>query len=284
MLKKVLFILSAAALLSNMTSRAQSTLTLPDLDARGGADNTFRTHKGNNPSDRFVPQIDFYEAKSDSSLTILHHFQTAQQTTEWSCGDVSTLLVLNYYGIKGETELSLAKAMHSHVDSDTPNAQPGTAKKLSDFGTSVQEIVGWAEKNPKVKIVSTNIRPTNNLRLLTDTAYVGIKAVGNYEKPFKNYKEASSFILQQLKDNHPIIVNWTEWGGHWVVIIGYDNNGTPDYADDDILIFADPYDTFDRKQDGYTTAPLVQFYYGWIGEYGPKPWQLQPYVVLDKNI
>ena len=38
------------------------------------------------------------------------------------------------------------------------------------------------------------------------------------------------------------MVEWGDWDGHWVAIIGYDNNGTPSIGDD-TLIFADPYDT-----------------------------------------
>lgn len=268
-------------IITGTAAKAQPIAVLPDWDEKGGADNVFRSGIGNNPQNEYVPQTDFYSRKSDSTLTILPHFQTIQQTTDWSCGDIAVLMVLGYYGIGGETEQSLAHAMHTHIDSSTPGAEPGTAKRQEDLGTSVQEMVSWAETFPQVRIVSTNIRPeTAKLTLLTDTAIVGIQRVGNYAPPFSTAAEAGRFFIEQLRHGRPIIVDWTEWGGHWVDIIGYDNGGTPEYADDDILIFADPYDTFDRKHDGYTTAPLVQFFSNWIGTLGPKPWQLQPYLVI----
>lgn len=271
-------------MLLSMTAQAQPIAILPDWDEYGGADNVFRNGTGNNPTNAYVPQINFYEQPSDSTLTILTHFQTIQQTTDWSCGNVAMLMVLGYYGIGGQTEQSLARAMHTHTDSSTPEAGPGSAKRQEDLGTSVQEMVSWAESFPQVRIISTNIRPEKaNLTLLTDTAAVGIQRAGNYAPPFADAAGAGAFFIEQLRQGRPIIVDWTEWGGHWVDIIGYDNGGTPDYADDDILILADPYDTFDRKHDGYTTAPLVQFFANWIGTLGPKPWQLQPYVVLSKS-
>ncbi len=80
-----------------------------------------------------------------------------------------------------------------------------------------------------------------------------------------------------------IMVEWGDWDGHWVAIIGYDNNGTPSIGDD-TLIFADPYDTSDHWQDGYTIFPLEKFFYMWQDrKVAPKPYQLQPYIIIDKK-
>ena len=78
------------------------------------------------------------------------------------------------------------------------------------------------------------------------------------------------------------MVEWGDWDGHWVSIIGYDNNGTPSTGDD-TLIFADPYDTSDHWQDGYAIFPLERFFYMWQDrKVAPKPYQLQPFIVVDK--
>jgi hypothetical protein len=50
--------------------------------------------------------------------------------------------------------------------------------------------------------------------------------------------------------------------GHWEVIIGYDDMGTP-YVYDDVVILADPHDTFDHYQDGYNTLPAMLFFRQW---------------------
>ena len=64
------------------------------------------------------------------------------------------------------------------------------------------------------------------------------------------------------KNNCLLLLESVEWGGHWITLIGYDNMGTPDTADD-VLIFADPYDTTDHNQDGYGTYGAERFYYNW---------------------
>lgn len=61
----------------------------------------------------------------------------------------------------------------------------------------------------------------------------------------------------------PVIVGWMEWGGHWSVLIGYDTMGTDSFTDD-VLIMADPYDTFDHWQDGYTTVSADLFMSQWL--------------------
>ena len=60
-----------------------------------------------------------------------------------------------------------------------------------------------------------------------------------------------------------------EWGGHWQVIIGYDDMGTLGDGEvnagtqDDVLIIADPYDTTDHNQDGYVIKGFERLVYGW---------------------
>ncbi len=71
------------------------------------------------------------------------------------------------------------------------------------------------------------------------------------------------FVRENLAQGKPIIVENVEWGGHWRVIIGVDTLGTADLYDD-VLIFADPYDTSDHNQDGYTVGSLDRFYWMWF--------------------
>ncbi len=92
-----------------------------------------------------------------------------------------------------------------------------------------------------------------------------------------------TWLTGHLKAGRPIMVEWGDWDGHWQVIIGYDSNGTPG-AGDDILIFADPYDTSDHWQDGYYYYPMERWFYMWQDRaVAPKPFQLQPFLVVDKK-
>lgn len=71
------------------------------------------------------------------------------------------------------------------------------------------------------------------------------------------------FVVENLSQGNPILVENIEWGGHWRVIIGVDTLGTADLYDD-VLIFTDPYDTSDHNQDGYTFGSLDRFYWMWF--------------------
>ncbi len=73
--------------------------------------------------------------------------------------------------------------------------------------------------------------------------------------------------IDMLKDNLakgiPTLVEWIDWGGHWVVVAGIDDKGTADTDDDDI-IFADPWDRIDGVADGYTRFNLDRFDSMWF--------------------
>ena len=65
------------------------------------------------------------------------------------------------------------------------------------------------------------------------------------------------------KNNCVVIMESVEWGGHWMTLIGYDDMGTTETADD-VLIFADPFDTTDHNQDGYYIVSFERYYATWF--------------------
>jgi hypothetical protein len=69
-------------------------------------------------------------------------------------------------------------------------------------------------------------------------------------------------IRENLVKNIPTLVEWSDWGGHWVVAIGYDTRNTDDPMDD-VIIFADPYDRHDDHNDGIDWFNAQRFYYMW---------------------
>jgi hypothetical protein len=72
------------------------------------------------------------------------------------------------------------------------------------------------------------------------------------------------FLKREIGKGNPVLVEWVDWAGHWEVVIGYDDMGTPDQQGDDVLIVADPYDTTDHLQDGYSFIPADRFQYMWF--------------------
>lgn len=186
----------------------------------------------------YFAQPDFYEMRSDRNLVLLPHYQTYQQTTEYTCGPAAGLTVMYYYGRRDFDEMSLAKGMKTE-------GYP--------IGTSTSNMAAFFR----------------GLGWQVETA----------EKPMETYEEFQAFVLQNLRRQRPILVENVEWGGHWRVIIGYDNMGT-DSSLDDTLILADPYDTCDHWQDGYVISNGQKFFSMWFDHNMlPEEQRTQPWIV-----
>lgn len=69
-------------------------------------------------------------------------------------------------------------------------------------------------------------------------------------------------LTNNLKKQIPTLVEWSDWGGHWVLVVGYDTRNTETIWDD-VIIFADPYDRHDDNMDGLTWFNAGRFYYMW---------------------
>ena len=197
-----------------------------DLSKEDGADSVERAgdHKGS----PYFNQLDFYNMKSTDTLSIIPNFKTYQQTSEWSCGVCSALMVLDHYDKLGDrTEEDLAKFRSNGL---TPEAT--TLKQM--------------------------------LEIFEGVGGFTVESTYDYMDDEDALYEATSLeaIEQHVKNGEPVIVAWNDWGGHWQVIIGYDNMGT-ETTQDDVIIMADSYDTTDHNQDGYGIYPAERFYYNW---------------------
>lgn len=304
-MKKICIALSILLLVGCSATKSETRdksfmIKTKDLDPNSGADSY--ASAGDNSKSRYYVNLDFYNMKSDDQLTIIEHFKTLQQTTEWSCGPATMAMVLYNFGLKSYTEEKLATMMHSHTDKDDPNATIGSANNFGEYGTNVEQIVTAFQTIPGIEVVETSYKGEilNEDVTLTDTSDYPASKQGNVAPTFsamslytsENSDTSDKFvdakdsyfvkwIVGNLKANRPIMVEWADWDGHWQAIIGYDNNGTEGIGDD-ILIFADPYDTSDHMQDGYYYYPLERWFYMWSDEsIAPKPYQLQQYVVVD---
>ena len=274
-----------------------------DIDEWGGAD--YYENGGDNSHSRYWKHPDFYRLVSDDQLTLIEGFRTFHQTSEWSCGNATALLVLHHLGVESYSEWDIAVAMGSSTDLDDPEAEPGSADNYYEFGTSVAQMARFFGNIPEIRIVESSFRDTYNpedLIAMDNEDYTpasrgnlpeSISAMALYASENDDATEAwvedaaDSWFVRWLKGHleasRPIMVEWADWDGHWQAIIGYDNNGTPGIGDD-VLIFADPYDTSDHWQDGYYFYPLERWFYMWNDRnVAPKPYQLQPYIIVEKK-
>ena len=192
-----------------------------DLSPEDGADSVERL--GDHPDSPYFSHLDFYHMTSTDTLTILTNFKTIQQSSEWSCGVASALMTLEWYGLRGDyTEETLASLRSNGT---TPEAT-----SLSQMIEMFEGVGGF-------------------------TCYSAIDAGEDVYDIF-----TFDYIQETLAAGNPIMIGWNDWGGHWQVIIGYDNMGT-ETAQDDVIIVADPYDTTDHNQDGYGVYPAERFLY-----------------------
>ncbi len=171
----------------------------------------------------YFTQTNFYELTSANGRIVLTHYPPALQTTEYSCGPVAALTVLHWFGNFDFDEMSLVREMKT----DTHN---GTSRsKMEKFFREI----GWEVHNN------------------SDTPH------------FDDIADFQKFVLKNLSEGTPIMVENVEYGGHWRVIVGCDTLGTENLYDD-VLIFADSYDTSDHKSDGFTVGSLDRFFSMWF--------------------
>lgn len=193
-----------------------------DLSADDGADAVER--QGDHKDSPYFAHPDVYNLKSGDTLTMLTHFQTQQQTSEWSCGVDAALMVLNWYEkLDDWNEETLAALRHKLSEADYGD-YPGTTL---DQAMDIFNGVGGFE--------------------LTTT----------YDRPDGIWMDD---IKGWLAEGKPVMICWNDWGGHWQVIIGCDTMGT-ETEQDDVFLVADPYDTTDHNQDGYGIYPAERLMY-----------------------
>lgn len=241
-MKKMIVSLTLLVCLLGSSLCLAESMTIPypaGIDKKGAAS---VPEEINHPDSLYFKHPDYYNLKSNATLTMISHFKTYQQTTEETCGPVVAMLLLEYYGDQNKkcTELELAKAVKT---------------KPYPIGTSLSGIADYFR----------------SLGWKTDT--------GLQHKPFGTYEAFQDFALKNLKKGTPILVENVYWGGHWRVLIGYDTMGTKSSLDD-VLIFANPYDTCDHFQDGYNAENGELFYSMWFDHSMlPKAEREQPWIV-----
>ena len=180
--------------------------------------------KLNHMNSRYYVFNDYYNMESDATLHIVTHFKTYQQTTEFTGGAASALMVLSWFGKIQYHERVIDQLVEGHHTKGTP------VEHIADFF----DLIGW------------------NVEFHADV-------VGKFDSP----KEFEAYVIDRIDRGIPIMVNWVDWAGHWQVIIGIDTCGT-DTPYDDVLIFADSYDITDHFQDGYYIFPLGRFFGMWL--------------------
>ena len=185
-----------------------------------------------NPDTPYFKINDYYNMESDGTLHILTNFASYQQSTEYSCGPACGVMVLNWFGgdINKYDELTICKFSGTTEDAGTD------AEGMNGF---FQDELGW--------YTEFNFSTTEKFNW------------DDSEDPLQDFED---YCVKMIDNGVPIMVDWSDWGGHWQCIIGIDTC-QEDNSADDVLILADPYDTSDQYQDGYYTYSAERFFYQW---------------------
>lgn len=184
---------------------------------------------GDHPGSPYFYNFDFYNAESTDTLTILPHFRTIQQAKNFSCGIVSIQMVLDYFGKMGDwNEETLLELVPEHRDEEG---------NLRHYGYCLEQLIDVFNQVGGFELETT------------------------YDHQDDNYWDVEPKLFQDyIKEGIPIIVGDIDRGGHWKVVIGYDDMGTPLYSYDDVLILADSNDTTDHNADGYAVENAQKFF------------------------
>jgi|GEM_PF-569484 len=231
---------------------ADITKYYPDTPYRGndgtglaGAATDGYERSGDYDNSPYYKFFDFYNMKSSDSLIMLSGFRTIQQSTEWTCGPASALMVLDWFGkSNGLTDIDLALMRQGGEEGATTI-------------NGMEEIFGELNENGGDWAWFT----TRDLEYDEDWE---AHYIGDYYLEWG--ADDGGLIPYLLSEGIPVIIGWDEWGGHWQVIIGYDDMGTS-RTQDDVLILADPYDTTDHNQDGYFLESFERLVYGWTAAF-----------------
>lgn len=192
--------------------------------------------KFNHISSPYFITFDFYDKSPTNTIILLPHFKTYQQTSECSCGVSAMISILNYYNETNLNEDEMYKRMDVKCYNET--------REDGSMGASTQSLVdefhyrGYKTESSR------------------DTSPPG-------EATFDKIEDFRNFAIKHLKAGHPIAMESIEFGGHWLVLIGYDDMGT-ESIEDDVLILMDSYDTNDHFQDGYIIRSCERWFYSWI--------------------
>ena len=201
----------------------------------------------------YFHNYNFYEIEKEkdldsTKLILINHFQTMQQTTDYTCGPCCVWMVLNHF-----------------LNNTPPPCEMELAKRLK-----TDTVRGTYLKSMLKVLTSFDLTCSSSINSKKD----------KHGKCFSSYKDFKNFVISNLKQENLIIIENVDYGGHYRIIIGFEEGEMPEQ---DIFVFADPSDFYDGKQDGYNYGPAERFFYMWFDDHCiEKRYRIQPYILVNK--
>ena len=155
---------------------------------------------------------------------------------------------------------------------------------LNYLGMKISEEKLAIMANTQPKPIGTRLTDmVDTLKKLNFETYSSIEAErDNNGLCFPTYSQFRNFVVENIKAHNPIIVENVDYGGHYKVIIGIDLQNKN--SEQDMLIFADPYDKFDGDLDGYNYCPADKFYEMWFDDHClEKKYKKQAFIIVKRK-
>ena len=184
---------------------------------------------------KYYSMLDYYNMESTDTLTILTHFKTLQQSSEYSDMTSVINMIREFFGQETLNESYLGELVDCGSDVYT-NKHGHNGANPDDIETGLKTLGYTTDSN------------------------LNYASPENY--PFTDYVSFENWVIKSIKEKNPLIFLTIDWASHYVIPIGVDTMGT-EATNDDVLIVADTYDTTDHRQDGYYVWGLERFFDMW---------------------
>ena len=148
-----------------------------------------------------VSAANYYEMKPNPWYVSLG-VKGYQQTTDYTCAPAAVMSLLHWYKLLPAQELTAQTEMRIAREMGSRDM------KSPQPGTTTEEIVNWLERNGFIVLTGQD----GTLDLLR------------------------SYLNKRI----PVLVEWIDWGGHWVVATGYHAAYESPAKGPDTIFFADP--------------------------------------------
>ena len=156
-----------------------------------------------------------FAAQSPSSVSAANYYEMKpspwyvslgvkgyQQTTDFTCAPAAVMSLLHWYKLLPQKDLNAQTEMRIAQEMGTRDL------KSPQPGTTTTEIVNWLERN-------------------------GFAVVSGQDGSLE-------LLRSYLNKGIPVLVEWIDWGGHWVVATGYHAAYESPSKGPDTIFFADP--------------------------------------------
>ena len=148
-----------------------------------------------------VSAANYYEMKPSPWYVSLG-VRGYQQTTDYTCAPAAVMSLMHWYKLLPDKELNAQTEMRIAREMGTRDMQSPQP------GTTTEEIVKWLDSNGFVVLAGQD---------------------GTVE-----------LVRSYLNKGIPVLVEWIDWGGHWVVATGYHAAYESPAKGPDTIFFADP--------------------------------------------